>query len=126
MVTADRAAGSAMLGFGTVDRRLPGGFQLRPDGKNLNVSGRLAYHGTHIPVSATVSLGVSGSGISVTPVKVSVPGLQGLPVSAYSSRLRIVVPLSTLPLHLHLTSVHVTPDGLRIAASARHVQFARS
>jgi hypothetical protein len=126
MVTAERAAGSAMLGFGIVDRRLPGGFQLRPDGKNLNVSGRLAYHGTHIPVSATVSLGVSGSGISVTPVKVSVPGLQGLPVSAYSSRLRIVVPLSTLPLHLHLTSVHVTPDGLRIAASARHVQFARS
>jgi hypothetical protein len=126
MVTADRAAGSAMLGFGIVDRRLPGGFQLRPDGKNLNVSGRLAYHGTHIPVSATVSLGVSGSGISVTPVKVSVPGLQGLPVSAYSSRLRIVVPLSTLPLHLHLTSVHVTPGGLRIAAAARHVQFARS
>jgi hypothetical protein len=126
MVTADRAAGSAMLGFGTVDRRLPGGFQLRPDGKNLNVSGRLAYHGAHIPVSATVSLGVSGSGISVTPVKVSVPGLQGLPMSAYSSRLRIVVPLSTLPLHLHLTSVHVTPGGLRIAAAARHVQFARS
>ena len=126
MVTADRAAGSAMLGFGTVDRRLPGGFQLRPDGKNLSVSGRLAYHGAHIPVSATVALGVSGSGISVTPVKVSVPGLPGLPMSAYSSRLRIVVPLSTLPLHLHLTSVHVTPDGLRIAASARHVQFARS
>ena len=126
MVTADRAAGSAMLGFGTVDRRLPGGFQLHRDGKNLSVSGRLAYHGAHIPVSATVSLGVSGSGISVTPVKVSVPGLPGLPVSAYSSRLRIVVPLSTLPLHLHLTSVHVTPDGLRIAASARHVQFARS
>ena len=126
MVTADRAAGSAMLGFGTVDRRLPGGFQLRPDGKNLSVSGRLAYHGAHIPVSATVALGVSGSGISVTPVKVSVPGLPGLPMSAYSSRLRIVVPLSTLPLHLRLTSVHVTPHGLRIAASARQVQFARS
>jgi hypothetical protein len=126
MVTADRAAGSAMLGFGTVDRRLPGGFQLHRDGKNLSVSGRLAYHGAHIPLSATVSLGVSGSGISVTPVKVSVPPLPGLPVSAYSSRLRIVVPLSTLPLHLRLRSVHVTPDGLRIAASARHVQFARS
>src|SRR5438477_58433 len=26
MVTADHAAGSAMVGFGTVDRRLPGGF----------------------------------------------------------------------------------------------------
>jgi hypothetical protein len=47
-------------------------------------------------------------------------------VSAYSSRLRVVVPLSTLPLHLHLTSVHVTPNGLRIGASARHVKFART
>lgn len=125
MVTADRAAGSAMVGFGTVDRRLPGGFRLHPDGKNLSVSGKLAYHGAHIPVSATVALGVSDSGIRVTPIRVDVPGLPGLPVSAYSSRLRIVVPLSTLPLHLHLTSVHVTPGGLRIAASARHVQFAR-
>jgi hypothetical protein len=125
MVTADRAAGSAMVGFGTVGRRFPGGFRLHPDGKNLSVSGRLAYHGAHIPVSATVTLGVSDSGIRVTPVRVDVPGLPGLPVSAYSSQLRIVVPLSTLPLHLHLTSVHVTPDGLRIAASARYVQFAR-
>jgi len=125
MVTAERAAGSAMVGFGTVDRRLPGGFRLHRDGKNLSVSGRLAYHGAHIPVSATIALGVSDSGIRVTPVRVDVPGIPSLPVSAYSSQLRIVVPLSTLPLHLRLTSVHVTPDGLRIAASARHVQFAR-
>jgi LmeA-like phospholipid-binding len=125
MVTADRAAGSAMVGFGTVDRRLPGGLRLHPDGKNLRVSGRLAFHGTRIPVSATVAVGVSGSSIRVSPVSVDVPGLPGLPVSAYSSRLRVVVPLSTLPLHLRLTSVHVTPDGLWIAASARHVQFAR-
>jgi LmeA-like phospholipid-binding len=126
MVTADRAAGSALVGFGSVDRRLPGGFRLHQDGKNLSVSGRLAYHGAHIPVSATVALGVSGTGISVTPVRVSVPGLPALPVSAYASRLRVVVPLTTLPLHLRLTSVHVTRDGLRIAASARHVQFARN
>jgi hypothetical protein len=68
---------------------------------------------------------ISVAGIRVSPVRVDVPGLPGLPVSDYSSQLRIVVPLSTLPLRLHLTSVHVTPDGLRIAASARHVQFAR-
>jgi hypothetical protein len=126
MVTADRAAGSAMVGFGAVDQRLPGGFRLRPDGKNLSVSGTLAYHGAHIPVSATVALGVSGTGISVTPVRVRAAGLPGVPVSAYSSQLRIVIPLSALPLHLRLTSVHVTPDGLRIGASARHVQFART
>jgi LmeA-like phospholipid-binding len=126
MVTADHAVGSAIVGFATVDRRLPGGFRLHPDGKNLSMSGRLSYHGAHIPVSATVALGVSGTGISVTPVRVRVPGLPGLPVSAYSSGLRVVVPLATLPLHLHLTSVHVTADGLRIGASARYVQFART
>ena len=124
MVTADRAAGSAMVGFGTVDHRLPSGFQLHPDGKNLSVSGNLAVGGARIPVSATVTLGVSGSSISVTPVHVSVPGVATLP-SAYSSQLRVVVPLSTLPLHLRLTSVHVTRGGLRIGAAARHVQFAR-
>ena len=125
MVTADRAAGSAMVGFGTVDHRLPSGFQLHPDGKNLSVSGQLAVGGVRIPVAATVALGVSGSGINVTPVHVSVPGIATLP-SAYSSQLRVVVPLSTLPLHLRLTSVHVTPDGLRIGAAARDVQFART
>jgi len=126
MVTADRAAGSAMVGFGTVDHRLPSGFRLRPDGKNLRVSGRLDVGGARIPVSATVALGVSGSGISVTPVHVSVPGVASLPSAAYSSQLHVVVPLSALPLHLRLTSVLVTPDGLRISAAARHVQFARN
>jgi hypothetical protein len=126
MVTADRAAGSAMVGFGTVDHRLPGGFRLHPDGKKLSVSGRLAVGGARIPVSATVALGVSGSGISVTPVHVSVPGVAALPSSAYSSQLRVTVPLNTLPLHLRLTSVHVAPGGLRIGAAARHVQFART
>jgi LmeA-like phospholipid-binding len=125
MVTADRAAGSAMVGFGTVDHRLPGGFRAHPDGKNLSVSGRLTIGGAHIPVSATVALGVSGAGISVTPVRVSVPGVATLPSTAYSSQLHVVVPLSALPLHLRLTSVHVTPGGLRIGAAARHVQFAR-
>jgi len=125
MVTADHAAGSAMVGFSTVDRRLPGGFRAHPDGKNLSVSGSLNIGGARIPVSATVALGVSGSGISVTPVHVSVPGVATLPSSAYSSQLHVVVPLSTLPLHLRLTSVHVTPGGLRIGAAAQHVQFAR-
>jgi DUF2993 family protein len=108
-----------------VDHRLPGGFRAHPDGKNLSVSGRLTIGGAHLPVSATVALGVAGSGISVTPVHVSVPGVATLPSSAYSSQLHVVVPLSTLPLHLRLTSVQVTPGALRIGAAARHVQFAR-
>jgi hypothetical protein len=124
-VTADRAAGSALVGWATVDQRLPRGFRITPDGKNLMVSGKLSYRGLEVPVTGSVALGVSGSGITVTPENVSLPGGISLPVSAVS-QLRFAVPLGNLPLHLHLTSVQVTPGGLRIGAAARDVQFARS
>jgi LmeA-like phospholipid-binding len=124
-VTADRAAGSALVGWATVDQRLPRGFRITPDGKNLMVSGKLSYHGLEVPVTGSVALGVSGSGITVTPENVSLPGGISLPVSSVS-QLRFVVPLGNMPLHLHLTSVQVTPGGLRIGAAARNVQFARS
>jgi DUF2993 family protein len=124
-VTADRAAGSALVGWATVGQRLPRGFRITPDGKSLMVSGKLSYHGLEVPVTGSVALGVSGSGITVTPENVSLPGGISLPVSSVS-QLRFVVPLGNLPLHLHLTSVQVTPGGLRIGAAARNVQFARS
>jgi LmeA-like phospholipid-binding len=122
-VTADRATGSALVDFATVERRLPPGFRLTPDGENLMVSGRLSYHGISIPVSATVTLAVSGAGIRVTPKDVTIADGFSLPGS-YLAQLRTVVPLGGLPLHLHLTSVRVTPDGLRVGAAARNVQFA--
>jgi LmeA-like phospholipid-binding len=123
-VTADRAAGTALVGYATVDQRLPHGFRIAPDGKNLMVSGTLSYHGLQVPVTGSVALGVSGSGITVTPENISLPGGISLPGS-YVSGLHFVVPLGNLPLHLHLTSVQVTPGGLRIGAAARNVQFAR-
>ena len=94
------------------------------DGPPRELGRGLLTRGQAEPAAAPTAT-VAETGIRVSPVRVNVSGLSGLPVSAYSSQLRIVVPLSTLPLHMHLTSVHVTPDGLRIAASARHVQFAR-
>ena len=124
-VTADRAAGTALVGYAIVDQRLPHGFRIAPDGKNLMVSGNVSYHGLQVPVTGSVSLGVSGSGITVTPENVSLPGGISLPVSSFS-QLRFSVPLGDLPLHLHLTSVQVTPDGLRIGAAARNVQFVKA
>lgn len=124
-VTADQAAGTALVGYATVDQRLPHGFRIAPDGKNLMVSGNVSYHGLQVPVTGSVSLGVSGSGITVTPENVSLPGGISLPVSSVS-QLRFSVPLGDLPLHLHLTSVQVTPDGLRIGAAARNVQFVKA
>jgi hypothetical protein len=139
-VTADRAAGTALVDFATVKQRLPhetqvslggqnltvSGIQLSPDGKNLKLSGTASYLGASAPVSATAALSVSPSGITVTPEDAAVAGgLISIPGSAIS-RLHFTVPLSGLPLHLHVTSVQVTPEGLRVGAAARNVQFART
>ena len=114
MITADRATGTALVGFATVTQRLPqAGLQLSPDGKNLKLSGTASYLGISAPVSASAALSVSPSGITVTPEDVTVAGGLSVPGSAIS-RLHFTVPLSGLPLHLHLTSVQVTPDGLRV------------
>ncbi len=123
-VTADHATGSALVSFATVDQRLPHGFRIAPDGNKLTVTGKLSYHGITVPVSGTVGLSVSSSGISVTPKTINIPGGLNLPVD--SSKLRVDVPLGNLPLHLHLSAVHVTPGGLRIYVAAQNVQFAQA
>jgi LmeA-like phospholipid-binding len=124
-ITADRAAGDAIVPFTAIDQRLPGRLKVRPDGKDLTVTGTVEYGGVRVPLSATLTLAATSSGISVTPVHASSPGLSLVPDSVFS-HLGIVLPLSTLPLHLHLTSVLVTPGGLQIGAAARHVHFTRA
>lgn len=124
-ITAGRAAGSATVPFTVIDQRLPSGLTVRPSGKDLTVAGTLEFRGVRIPVTATLALSATSSGIMVTPVHVTNPGLGLLP-DAVSSNLGFVVPLSSLPLHLHLTSVLVTPSGLQVGAAARHVRFARA
>ena len=69
---------------------------------------------------------VADTGMRAPPTSSLPDTLRFFPSAAYSSQLHVVVPLSALPLHLRLTSVRVTPDGLRISAAARHVQFARN
>jgi hypothetical protein len=140
MITADRAAGTALVDYKTMQQRLPqqaqvslggqdltvSGIQLSPDGNNLKLSGTASYQGFSAPVSATAALHVSPSGITVTPENAAVAGgLISIPGSAIS-RLHFTVPLTGLPLHLHVTSVEVTPEGLRVGAAARNVQFART
>jgi hypothetical protein len=124
-VTADSARGTALVDFATVDQRLPHGLKIAPDGNNLKLTGTVNYRGIPVPVSATVALHITGAGIKVTPVNVTVAGGVNVPGS-YTSQLHVVVPLSNLPLHLHLTSVRVTPGGVQIGAAARNVQFARA
>src|SRR5215472_8972290 len=58
-VTADHAAGSALVSYATVNQRLPHGFRVAADGNNLTATGTVSYHGLTVPVSATVTLAVS-------------------------------------------------------------------
>jgi hypothetical protein len=126
-VTADQATGSAILGWRQLDRRLPPGLHARPAGTNdVSVRGAVRGHGGQIPVSGTVSLGVTGSGIRVSPLDLSGTGGTGRADGAYAARLNLVVPLRTLPLHLRLASLHVTHGGIRIGAVARNVRFIRA
>src|SRR6266700_2999745 len=125
-VTASDASGSAVVALGQVGRRLPGGVRLRPAGKNLDVSGTFHYQGSRLPVSATVAVGVTDSGLKVRPVRVRLPGGASLPAGAYSSQLGAVIPLGVLPLHLRRNSDQVTRGGLRIGAAATDVHFART
>ncbi len=125
-VTAARATGSALVTYQQVDRRLPAGLRLRASGQHALVSGKVSFQGLRLPVSAIVSLAAAAGGIKVTPVHVTVAGNSSPVASAYAARLGIVIPVSAMPLHLHLTSVRVAPGGLRVGAAASDVHFARA
>lgn len=121
-VTAQRATGTAVVSYREVDQWLPHGLRIRRDGRDLLVSGIVSYHGSRVPVSAAVALGISSGGVSVTPVHLTISGGAGLPAAA---RFAAVIPMTALPLHLRLVSVRVSPAGLRIGAAASHVHFTR-
>ena len=118
-VTAKHATGTAMLPFSQVQQRLPRGVTITPDGSSeLTVAGTTAYG----VIKGTARLGVSGTGITVTPERFTVAGV-GAP-SYLVSRFGFTIPVSGLPLHLTVSSVHVNRDGLVVGATGQNVEFA--
>jgi hypothetical protein len=122
-VTASEVAGTGTVPFSTVQSHVPQGMRLSPDGGALRLSGTVSYLGLSVPVTAVASLGVSPSGITVTPTRVSMGSGVNAPASAISGQFRFVIPVSGLPLHLTVTSVSVTPGGVQVSASAANVAF---
>jgi hypothetical protein len=123
-VTAARVTGTGTVPLSSVQSRVPRGVQLSEDGGALRMSGTLSYLGVSVPISAVASLGVSPSGITVTPTRISLGSGISAPASAIFGQFRFVVPVSGLPLHLTVTSVSVTPGGVQVSASAANVAFA--
>lgn len=117
--TADHATGTALIPYSQVEKRLPHGIKIAPDGSNLSVSGSTVLG----PVRGVARLAVSHSGITVTPEQLTVAGVSA---GALVSRFTFTIPVSGLPMHLSVTGVHVTPGGVVVNAAARNVEFAHA
>jgi len=122
-ITAAQVTGSGTVPFSSVRSHLPPGVQLSQDGEALRLAGTVSYLGVTVPVSADATLAVDGSGIAVTPTRISVASGSSALSSVIAGQFRFVVPVTGLPLHLAVHSVSVVPGGVRVGASAADVAF---
>ena len=122
-ITAAQVSGSGTVPFTSVRSRLPRGVQLSQDGGAVRLSGTVSYLGVTVPVSADAVLSATGTGIVVTPTRVSVPSGSSALSSVIAGQFRFVVPVTGLPLHLAVSSVSVVPGGVRVSVSAANVAF---
>ncbi len=122
-ITAAQVTGSGTVPFSSVRSHLPRGVELSQDGEALRLAGTVSYLGVTVPVSADATLAADGSGIAVTPTRISVASGSSALSSAIAGQFRFVVPVTGLPLHLEVRSVSVVPGGVRVGASAADVTF---
>jgi hypothetical protein len=122
-ITAAQVTGSGTVPFSSVRSHLPHGVQLSQDGEALRLAGTVSYLGVTVPVSADATLAVDGSGIAVTPTRISAASASSALSSVIAGQFRFVVPVTGLPLHLAVRSVSVVPGGVRVGASATDVAF---
>ena len=115
--------GGGTVPFSSVRSHLPHGVQLSQDGDALRLAGTVSYLGVTVPVSADATLEADGSGIAVTPTRISVASASNALSSVIAGQFRFVVPVTGLPLHLTIRSVSVVPGGVRVGASAADVAF---
>lgn len=118
--TASHASGTALIPYAQVERKLPPGIKIAPDGNDLRVSGPTTLGA----VRGVARLAVSHSGITVTPQRLTVAGVS-VTAGSLVGRFSFTIPVSGLPMHLSVTGVHVTQGGVLVDAAARNVEFAK-
>jgi hypothetical protein len=119
-IRAEHVDGTVVVSWKTIDDRAPSGVTLDGEGGDkLKVSGKVSAFGRSVPVTADVKITVVSGGVKLTPVGVKVAG--GISVPNPEKFLTFTVPVKNLPLHLKLTSVKSTPEGLAVAATATDV-----
>jgi hypothetical protein len=116
-VKATNATGTAVIPFGQIQKKVPRGVRIAADGRTLSVTGSSVYG----VIKGTARLGVSRSGVTVTPVQLSIAGVSA---GALASKFTFTIPMAGLPLHLTVTGVRVTPGGVLVDVSGHDVRFA--
>jgi hypothetical protein len=123
-VVASTATASAVVPYDAVRRRAPSAVKsISANGSDLQVRGNLALFGLSRDVTIVAAVKATSRGISVIPRSVRSGGGPTVPVALLQDRFTFTVPVKDLPLGSRITGVDVTPDGLRIAATADNVKL---
>jgi LmeA-like phospholipid-binding len=106
--------------FAATGRRLsltPG-----PDGA-VRISGNIEIANQTVPLSADATLSVEGDALRISPVSLNTGSgsLDEASQLLLGQRLRLLVPLGTLPFGHQLTGVRADPDGLHLTATGTDI-----
>jgi hypothetical protein len=107
---------------------VPDGFKLSPSGDKLQLSGSYSVFGRSIPVTALISVGVSGGHLQmhVDQVQSSNSYISQVVGAAIDRQIQSQAFLRQLPLGVQLDSATVGADGLHITGSARKLTLPAS
>jgi hypothetical protein len=122
-MTARTATASAIVPYDVIKKRAPQGVKgISAEGKDLKLQGTYAFLGFNADVTMVVSVKATPQGIAITPQSVQT-GVGSIPISVLQQRLTFTMPVRNLPIGSRISKVEVTPDGLRVAATADNVKF---
>jgi hypothetical protein len=123
-VVAGTATASAIVPYDTVRRRAPAAVKsISATGSDLQVRGNLSVFGFSGDVTIVAAVRATSRGIGVTPQSVRAGAGPAVPLALLRDRFTFTVPVRDLPLGSRISKVEVTPDGLRIAATADDVKL---
>jgi LmeA-like phospholipid-binding len=130
-VPIDEVDGSVRLTYADLNKYLatqPGHVTLSPAGSALRVASSV-----DIPIIGPVSVfgavrvAVANDRFTISPASIGVGGLGSLTVPAAAGRaLTVTVPISGLPLNLHVVSATTSSTGISLSAKAAHLTVKNS
>lgn len=123
-VVAGTATASAVVPYDAVERRAPSTVKsISASGSNLQIKGAVSVLGFSGEATVVAAVKATSKGIGVIPQSVRTGSGPAIPVSVLQQRFTFTVPVKNLPLGSRISRVEVTPDGLRIAATADDVRL---